>query len=123
MLLLPPEYEVINPGSALQKIAELLHISALQGSRVKALTFGIKGPRKVGSASRHATCGLRSAAAVMHNLISLNQACHFEPPEESGECDQHSISPFFEQLSGACSNWKGVQVGLSSTQRATWHAP
>ena len=56
MLLLPPEYEVIDQGPALQKIAELLHISALQGSRVKALTFGIKGPRKVGSADHIAIC-------------------------------------------------------------------
>ena len=66
MLLLPPEYEVLNQSSTLKKIGELLQVASLQGSRVKALTFGIKGPKKVradlGAARCEAELGASSAA-------------------------------------------------------------
>ena len=49
VLLLPPEYELVDQPSALKKIAELLHLAKQRGSRVQALTFAIKGPSKVPS--------------------------------------------------------------------------
>ena len=46
VLLLPPDYQVLEPEKSLPKIAQLLELAVQRGSRIQALTFAIKGPEQ-----------------------------------------------------------------------------
>ena len=79
VLLLPPEYQLLEPARNLPRVAQLLHLAKLQNSRVQALTFGIKGKEKVSSRAGHPAMGgrthgkamrLSAAAYLMWHLIS-----------------------------------------------------
>ena len=46
VLLLPPEYQLLDPDRNLAKISRLLQIANLRNSRIQALTFAIKSEDK-----------------------------------------------------------------------------
>lgn len=72
VLLLPPEYQLLEPARNLPRLAQLLHIAKLQGSKVQALTFGIRGAEKVSPCACLTRAGhpVKCATGWLHVYVS-----------------------------------------------------